>query len=142
VRGRVTRCAGETRGSVIYTRCTVSVSERWKGQTPSEAEFVIPGGSANGLVQTFTGTPTFNRGDEYVLFLWAGRSGILQIIGLSQGKFDLRETGKASEATVHRAAAAERMLDKAGNPVQDQAVDMTAAELRRRVDRALARERQ
>jgi hypothetical protein len=120
----------------------VSVSERWKGQTPSEAEFVIPGGSANGLVQTFTGTPTFNRGDEYVLFLWAGRSGILQIIGLSQGKFDLRETGKASEATVHRAAAAERMLDKAGNPVQDQAVDMTAAELRRRVDRALARERQ
>ena len=137
VRGRVSRCAGETRGSVIYTRCTVSVSERWKGQTPSEAEFVVPGGAARGLVQTFTGTPKFASGGEYVLFLWAGRSGVLQIIGLSQGKFDM-SVNKTGEATVRRAVAGGRMLDKTGNPVEDVAVEMTAAELRQRVRRALA----
>jgi hypothetical protein len=88
-------------------------------------------------VQTFTGTPKFSGGDEHVLFLWAGRSGVLQIIGLSQGKFDMKVT-KSGEALVHRAAAGERMLDKTGNQVQDQAVEMSAGELRARVRRALA----
>ena len=137
VRGRVGGCAGEMRGSVIYTRCTVAVTERWKGQTPAQTEFIIPGGSARGLVQVFTGTPTFTNGDEYILFLWAGRSGIYQIIGLSQGKFDLR-VSKKGKAEVYRAAAGERMFDNAGNEVQDRAVDMTASELRTRVQRALS----
>jgi hypothetical protein len=139
VRGRVSGCTGEMRGSVIYTRCTVAVTERWKGQTPPETDFITPGGAAQGLVQIFTGTPKFTNGDEHVLFLWAGRSGIYQIIGLSQGKFDLKVT-KAGEDEVYRSAAAERMLDKAGNDVQDQPVSMTASELRRRVKRALAAE--
>jgi hypothetical protein len=141
VRGRVSGCAGEMRGSVIYTRCTVAVTERWKGQTPAETAFIIPGGSARGLVQTFTGTPKFTSGDEYVLFLWAGRSGIYQIIGLSQGKFDLR-VSKNGQAEVHRAAAGERMIDKSGNEILDRPVDMTASELKRRVDRALGGARQ
>jgi hypothetical protein len=141
VRGRVNGCTGEMRGSVIYTRCTVSVTERWKGKTPPETDFITPGGTVQGLVQIFTGTPKFTTGDEYVLFLWAGRSGIYQIIGLSQGKFDLKVT-KAGEDEVYRSAAAERMIDKAGNEVQDQPVSMTAGELRRRVNRALAGERQ
>lgn len=141
VRGRISRCSGEAKGSVIYTRCTVSVSERWKGQTPSEVEFVVPGGAANGLVQTFTGAPKFSTGNEYVLFLWAGRSGVPQVIGLSQGKFELK-LNTAGEATVYRAATSERMLDKSGKPVQDEAVEMTASQLRERVRSALAGGRQ
>ena len=101
----------------------------------------MPGGAANGLVQTFTGTPKFGAGDEHVLFLWAGRSGVMQIIGLSQGKFDMK-VNKAGEATVYRAAAGERMLDKAGSPVQDQDVEISATQLRARVRRALAGGRQ
>src|SRR3954465_11780720 len=82
VRGRVGGCSGEMQGSIIYTRCSVNVTERWKGQSPSVTTFLIPGGSFKGLTQTFTGTPKFNGGDEYVLFLWSGRSGNNQIIGL------------------------------------------------------------
>jgi hypothetical protein len=136
VRGRVTGCAGEIQGSVIYTACTVAVSERWKGQAGSEVRFVIPGGTARGLVQTFTGTPKMNSGAEYVLFLWAGRSGVNQVIGMSQGVFTL-DTG-----VVSRKAANARMVDKSGDEVQDEPVRLGVDQLRQRVQQALAAEAQ
>lgn len=137
VRGRVSRCAGEMNGSIIYTRCTVNVTERWKGDTPARTDFLIPGGTANGLVQTFTGAPKFTGGDEYILFLWSGQSGVFQIIGLSQGKFDLKATSKGV-ATARREASGERMIDKSGNEVKEEPVEIQAAELRARVQRALS----
>jgi hypothetical protein len=131
VRGRINSCAGDQRGSVIYTRCRVDVTERWKGTAGGQLEFLVPGGTAHGLTQVFTGTPKFAPGSEYVLFLWAGRSGNLQVIGLSQGVFDVRGNGSAPVAK--RAASTELMLNAAGQPVQDQAVQMTVTALRQRV---------
>lgn len=139
VRGRVTGCAGEARGTVIYTACTLAVTDRWKGGSGGSVQFLIPGGRANGLAQTFTGTPKFTSGDEYILFLWAGRSGVNQLIGLSQGVFDLKSQG-SGDAKAQRAASSERMLDKAGNPVTDEAVEMRVSDLRNRVRNALAGE--
>lgn len=139
VRGRVTGCSGDVRGPIIYTACTVAVSERWKGQAGSIVQVWIPGGTAQGLVQTFTGTPKFTNGDEYVLFLWAGRSGLNQVIGLSQGVFDLKPA-PSGQMTAKRAAASERMLSKDGQPVQDQAVELRVTELKAQVQRALAAE--
>jgi hypothetical protein len=141
VRGRVTGCAGEMQGSVIYTACRVAVSERWKGNAGSEVRFVIPGGRAHGLVQTFTGTPKMSSGSEYVLFLWAGRSGINQVIGMSQGVFSLQNGGK-QPGIVTRSATTERMVDKAGNEIEDDPVSLRVADLRERVRRALAAESQ
>ena len=135
LRGRIAGCAGDQRGSVIYTRCKVQVMERWKGSAASQIDFLIPGGTARGLTQTFTGTPKFNAGDEYVLFLWAGRSGNLQVIGLSQGIFDVNSGDKA--VMVKRAASSETMIDKNGQSVRDESVEMTAEALRRRVALAL-----
>ena len=138
VRGRITGCTGETRGAVIYTRCQMNVSERWKGVAGSHVTFLVPGGRAHGLVQTFTGTPSFAGGGEYVVFLWAGRSGVNQIIGLSQGVFDLKLEGGQSVAK--RPAAAAVMLDESGSQVEDAAVEMRVSELRQRVQQALASE--
>jgi hypothetical protein len=132
VRGQVTGCAGETRGPVIYTRCSVAVSESWKGHPGSQISFVVPGGSAQGLTQTFTGTPKFDSGTEYVLFLWTGRSGTNQVIGLSQGVFDLKTDGKGAK-TARREASAEVMLDSSGRPVQDRALELKMSELHDRV---------
>lgn len=137
VRGRVTNCAGQVRGPVIYTACTVAVTERWKGQAASSVQVWIPGGSAQGLVQTFTGTPKFTNGDEYVLFLWSGRSGLNQVIGLSQGVFDLTPN-QAGQVTAKRAAATERMLNRAGEEVRDESVEIRVSELKAQVQRALA----
>ena len=133
VRGRVNSCAGEQRASVIYTRCRVSVTERWKGSAGAQLEFLVPGGTARGLTQVFTGTPNFAPGSEYVLFLWADKSGTLQVIGLSQGAFDV----KADGTTVKRAASTERMLNAAGEPIKDEAIDMSVAALKQRVLSAL-----
>ena len=134
VRGRISRCAGEARGSVIYTRCLVSITEVWKGRAGSSASFVVPGGRANGLIQKFSGVPQFTSGGEHVLFLWAGPSGIHQIIGLSQGKFDVQQT--PGGATARRAASTERMLSRVGDVVTDEAVQISVEELRRRVAKA------
>jgi hypothetical protein len=133
VRGRINSCAGEQKGSVIYTRCRVSVTERWKGTAGAQLEFFVPGGTARGLTQVFTGTPTLAAGSEYVLFLWAGRSGNLQVIGLSQGVFDVKPGG----TTVKREPSTEQMLNAAGQPVRDEAVEMSVAALKQRVQRTL-----
>jgi hypothetical protein len=134
VRGKVTGCAGETRGSVIYTRCKVNITEKWKGSPGSLVDFLVPGGTSGGMVQTFTGTPKFVSGSEYVLFLWAGRSGNLQVIGLSQGVFDIRQDPKGVPIA-NRPATTEIMLDAGGQPVRDQGIELTVESLRTRVAR-------
>ena len=131
VKGRVLSCGGETRGSVIYTRCQVAVQERWKGQAAEQTSFIIPGGTSRGLTQTFTGIPRFDAGLDYVLFLWAGRSGVNQVIGLSQGVFDVKIEGKA--AIAKREASSETMLNAHGDTVSDTSLSISLAELRKRV---------
>jgi hypothetical protein len=135
VRARVSACQGEAQGSVILTRCRVQVSEVWKGAL-ADSTFYVPGGRANGLVQTFNGAPRVTEGQEYVLFLWAGRSGKPQIIGLSQGAFDLSTDAKGV-VRARRSASTESMLDSSGVPVNDSAVEMSVAELKSRVQKAL-----
>lgn len=137
VRGRVTGCLGESRGPVIYTRCGVAVTETWKGDRKAQVSFVVPGGRFQNLTQTFTGTPKFNANEQYVLFLWVGRSGVPQIIGLSQGVFDVSFTS-SGDPLVRREASAELMFDGKGKQVADEAVSMTVSALRARVDSALA----
>jgi len=137
VRGRVTGCYGENRGRIIYTRCGVAVSETWKGSPRSDVDFIVPGGRVQNLTQTFTGTPKFNADEQYVLFLWVGRSGVPQIIGLSQGVFDVTFT-KSGAPLVRREATTELMLDSKGKQMRDEGVSMSVTQLREQVDRALA----
>ena len=137
VRGQVTGCTGEARGPMIYTRCGVAVSETWKGTPAAKLDFLVPGGTFNGLTQTFTGTPKFAPKDQFVLFLWVGRSGIPQIIGLSQGVFGV-SFSPGGQATVRREATTEVMLNSKGKQVRDEAIDIALSELKGRVNRALA----
>jgi hypothetical protein len=137
VRGRVQSCAGEFRGSVIYTRCRISVSESWKGVNGPKVDVSVPGGTAKGLTQTFSGSPKLNEGEEYVLFLWAGKSGMLQVIGLSQGVFTLKADSKGA-LTATREASSEFLVDGSGHPVEDAAVRVRVRDLKERVTRTLA----
>ena len=137
VRGRITGCTGETRGSIIYTRCGVAVTETWKGTPKAKVDFVVPGGRVQKLTQTFTGAPKFNANEQYVLFLWVGRSGVPQVIGLSQGVFDVSLTS-AGTSVVRREPTSELMVDSKGKQVRDEGVSMTVTALRQQVDQALA----
>jgi hypothetical protein len=144
VRGRVQNCLGQFRGPVIYTHCQVVVTEQWKGtSSPSAVNVAVMGGTAtdaggNRMVQNFPGAPQLAVGQEYVLFLWAGKSGLTQIIGFSQGVFDLKTLSLNSAVTAVRPAANGPMLGPDGMPVTPEAIEMGVGQLKARVARALA----
>jgi hypothetical protein len=132
VRARVQSCAGEFRGPVIYTRCKVAVSEQWKGVSGQVVDLMIPGGVARGLSQTFSGSPKLTEGSEYVLFLWTGKSGMTQVIGLSQGVFDVPVVVKG-QAVATRDATSETMVNASGVRVQDEVISMGLVQLKAKV---------
>jgi hypothetical protein len=136
VLGRVISKSYQQRGSVIYTVARVQVSERWKGSSKDIVEVCVAGGVMNGMRQVFPGSPFFRDGHEYLFFLWTGRSGATQVIGLSQGLFDLRSNAKG-ETQVYRGASTETMLDKTGRRISDDPTEMSLDEMRGYVKRVL-----
>jgi hypothetical protein len=128
VRGRIIGSSVQQRGSILYTHFQIQVTERWKGEAKSVAEAAVPGGQSGRVRQTFPGTPNLEAGREYVLFLWTGTSGFTQIIGLSQGVFELR-LDENGAAVASRAATSETLLNSAGQKVTDRPVRMSLAEL-------------
>jgi len=131
VRGQVTGASAAASGPVIYTHYAVQVLERLKGQTGSTLDVTVPGGTANGLRQTFAGAPTLHSGDNFVFFLYTGRDGRTTILGLTQGLFVL--DGGADPIST-RSASHELMLDRrSGRAVKDEPMVMRLSELRTRV---------
>jgi hypothetical protein len=133
VRGKVLDSYTGMTGPVIYTHYRVQASETLKGAPSMTVEFQMPGGVANNLRQTFAGVPAFKAGDEYVFFLWTGKSGNTQVLGLTQGLFSVAPGG-ASDPVTTRGASHEVMLDRGtGKQVRDQTLTMHLSELRARV---------
>jgi len=132
VRGRVVSTGTGTRGALIYTQYTIQVLERLKGPEASQVDVVVLGGTSQGLSQTFSGAPQLGGSVDYLLFLWTGPSGLTQIIGLSQGLFQLQKDDNG-EWIATRAAASETMLDpKTGRLVNDQGIRLRLTDLRSR----------
>lgn len=130
VRARVTGSSASTSGRTIYTRYQLQVLETLKGSPLTEVS--LPGGVSGGYRQSFPGVPELARGTEYVLFLWTSPSGMTQLIGMTQGIFNISGAGSGS-AEVTRKQISETVHDSAGRVVQAHAVDMSLAELRERI---------
>ena len=140
VRGRVVSESAARRGALIYTVSLVQVLERLKGAPGGSIEVAIPGGSLYGLNQTFSGTPDLKPGSDYVLFLWTGGNGLTQVMGFSQGVFDIRN-GKDGNPVLFRSATTETMLaPRTGRTVADSDLTMSLDTLRTRIRRLLPRE--
>jgi hypothetical protein len=138
VRAKITGTRTGTVGKDIYTYYQLQVSETLKKGAILPAEFAVPGGVYGNLRQIGIGSPVFTEGQEYVLFLWTSRSGMTQVIGLTQGMFNL--TQDASGTTVlKRPAIADQMLDKSGKSVTDAPVTMKWSELRDLIVKTLPR---
>ena len=136
VRARVTASSEEVRGGDVFTFYKFETLETLKsGRTAQEV--AVPGGVAGGMRQAVAGASTLRAGQEYVLFLWAGRSGMTQLMGMSQGLFSVERT-TAGDGLASRAAAGEQMLDAAGRAVRDEALSMPLTELKAKVSKALA----
>src|ERR1035438_9806083 len=110
VRGKVLTSYTATEGPMIYTHYRVQVSETLKGSAAGPVDVRFPGGVANNLRQNFAGVPQFNAGDEFVFFLWTGKAGATQALGLTQGLFAVAADGSADRLPT-RSASHEVMLD-------------------------------
>jgi hypothetical protein len=136
VRARVIGSSGVVRGADVYTLYRFETLETVKsGKAPGEV--AVPGGVAGGMRQVVAGAPVLRPGHEYVLFLWTSRSGLTQLIGMSQGLFTVERT-TAGDVLATQAAAGERMLDGAGHAVRDEVSSMPWSELKAKVTGALA----
>jgi len=137
VRGRVVACQFTQRGPVIYSVSRIQVLERWKGASAAVVEVQVPGGRLGGIRQTFSGAPQLTEGQEYVLFLWTGRSGVTQVIGFSQGLLDVKKTSSGEPLAV-RTAITETILEPStGRRVSDDGVEMPLRELSERIRKTL-----
>jgi hypothetical protein len=136
VRAKIVGSSTQVSGSVIYTHYKLQVSEQVKG--PAVSELVVFGGSANGMEQYFPGSPRFNPGEEYVFFLWTSKAGLTQVIGLTQGIFQVGTRG-IGNPVVTRPASHELMLDRTtGRAVKDQTLVMQWDDLKSQIAGALA----
>lgn len=127
------------RGSLIYTHYQLSVTSVYKGtQTPGQTiDVAVPGGVLNGIQQPVAGAPMLAAGQDYVMFLWTSKSGLTQVIGLSQGLFNVA-TNAQGQAIVSRGAANATMLDASGNAVADSNLQMPLAQLVSNIQSVLA----
>src|SRR3954470_17277299 len=53
VRGKIGSSNAIAAGPVIYTQYTIQVSERFKGQAGDSVQVSVPGGTINGMHQSF-----------------------------------------------------------------------------------------
>jgi len=136
VRGQTQVTSSAFRGSLIYTHYRVQIAEVLKGPAATEIDVAVPGGTSSGTTQSFSGAPRLVNGQEYVLFLWTSKSGLTQVIGLSQGLFAV-VANSAGQPTIVRGAATERMLNSFGQPVTQSDIQMLLSLLRGEIQSVL-----
>ena len=129
VRARITGSRSAAIGRDIYTYYQLQISETLKQGAILPAEVAVSGGVYGNLRQIGIGSPVLTQGQEYVLFLWTSRSGMTQVIGLSQGMFSLKQDASGN-TVLNRPAIGDQMLDKSGKQVTDTAVTMKWSDLR------------
>lgn len=137
--GKVTATTSVMRGTAVYTKYRVQVTDTLKGdkRAGNEMDVFVPGGKFGSTVQQLPGSPKLGEGQDYMLFLWTSRSGLTQVIGLSQGLFVVKRNPKG-EPVLTRNASDATMLDSSGQVVEDTPVSLRLREMVDRIHRSLA----
>jgi hypothetical protein len=101
VHARVVAVEGELIGTrrTIESRVTIQVLSSIKGQAASELVFRVPGGRVGRYRRIFVGAPTFNAGDEVLLFLKGRAPSLAMPYGLSQGVYRVSRAGGSPVVT-------------------------------------------
>lgn len=81
---------------VVITRYTFKADRYLKGNLGSTFEIVEPGGSMPTMTTSVPGAPTYQAGEEVVLFVWTvpGTS-VHRTLGFDQGAFRVKRTSGA-----------------------------------------------
>jgi hypothetical protein len=138
VRARPTGSSTVLRGSMIYTVYRLQISEVLKGPiSPGTPEVYVPGGTYGRYRQSISGAPVLEPGVEYVLFLWTSPRGLVQVIGLSQGVFEIRQSATGEPLLVRGRIDAD-FVDSGGRAVADAGMRVSLGSLREALRRASA----
>ena len=138
IRAKVTGSRSQAIGHDVYTYYQIQITDTLKAGATVVKEVAVPGGVAGNIRQIAIGSPVLNIGGDYVIFVWTGKSGMSQVIGLSQGLFAVG-TNSAGLTVLSRPAISDQMLDRQGKPVADQAVTMTLSDLKTAIQKSQAR---
>jgi hypothetical protein len=125
------------RGSLIYTHFQLSVTTAFKGTPGATIDVAVPGGILNGMQQPVAGAPMLTPGQDSVFFLWTSKTGLTQVIGLSQGLFNV-STNSQGQVMVSRGASTETMLNSSGQLVTDSSIQMPLAQMITKIQAVLA----
>lgn len=82
------------RKSHIWTQYRLRVLEAIKGPERQQIFILQPGGVSGRYQTTVAGSVKLSMNNEICLFLWEGKGGIYQILGLEQGHFQLIPVGQ------------------------------------------------
>ena len=98
VRGTVRSARGRLTadGRRVVTDVEIAVASAWKGAPGEVVRVVVPGGATPGLAMSVDGAPTFDVGEEVVVFL-ARIGGAWRVMGHALGKYRV-EAGEARPA--------------------------------------------
>ena len=135
-RVQVTSSWTALQGGTIYTYYQLQVIETLKPGGALITQVAVPGGVAGGVRQSVAGAPSLTTGGQYVIFLWTGRSGLTQVIGLSQGLFSVGQDASGNPVLV-RSGATSMVLDNSGNVVNDQGVTISLSALKSQIQQLL-----
>ena len=136
VRGRVSDVRAIRAGGIIYTLYRFEASAHWKGSESEKLEIATIGGTHDGVTQRFGGSPTLQPGKEYVAFLWHGASGRNQILGLTQGLFEVVESANREPMLVREAIEDVTLVSEPGREIGS--LTLSFAQLEARIRSALA----
>lgn len=129
VHAKVTSSSTLLHGRNIYTSYQLQVIETLKaggGQTA----VLVPGGVSGGIRQVVAGAPTLTVGGEYVIFLWTSKSGLTQVIGLSQGLFSVMQDSTGNTVLVRSALTGALVMNKSGQVESSTAVTISLSGLK------------
>ncbi len=113
-------------GRRVVTDVELAVLDAWKGAPEPTVRLVVPGGSTGRIAMWVDAAPTFEPGEEVVVFLSREGAG-WRVKGLAQGKF--RVDGLDARPALAEAAVLPRALAAGERAIGT----MPVAELERRV---------
>jgi len=129
VQAQVTGSSASYTGTVIYTHYKVNVLAQWKGATQSTIDVMVPGGTANGMRQTYPGVPQLVAGQQYVLFLWTSSKGAIYTMGFTQGVFNLATDASGNITAVQMPTTETILAPATGQVVKSQPIRIPLPQL-------------
>jgi hypothetical protein len=129
VRATVTSSASRWTADGRHIRTVVSLRRRsaWRGAPPAHLEVDVPGGTVGDVAQVVSGAPSFQDGEEVVVFLRASTPGTWRVHGLALGKFRVEGGNAVPDLAGIR-------LERSGVRASERRVEpMPVGELERRV---------